>query len=142
MIKSFSNEYVFLSNFYSSIFVLGGKEYFTNEHYYQSQKAANEDDREAIRNMHTPGQAKRLGRKIKIIGVWEETKEMVMETGLRAKFDQNPPLKEELIETGDQEIQEGNYWNDKEWGVCLKTGEGKNKLGKLLMKIREEYIKE
>ena len=61
-----------------------------------------------------------------------------MEQGLRAKFEQNILLKTFLIETGDQELQEGNYWNDKEWGVCLKTNKGKNKLGKLLMKIRKE----
>lgn len=27
-------------------------------------------------------------------------------------------------------------WNDKFWGVCLKTGKGSNTLGKLIMEIR------
>ena len=29
-------------------------------------------------------------------------------------------------------------WNDTFWGVNLKTGEGRNELGKALMKVRAE----
>lgn len=38
----------------------------------------------------------------------------------------------------EKRITEGNYWNDKFWGVCLKSNQGQNHLGKLLMNIREE----
>ena len=37
------------------------------------------------------------------------------------------------------ELIEGNTWNDTYWGVC--NGVGKNTLGQLLMKIREEIRK-
>ena len=138
MIKSFSGIYEFLSNFYSSPFIIKGFKYYTVEHYYQCRKAKNIEDRKMIRTACSPSEAKQLGRRIEIIDNWEQTKELVMEIGLRAKFDQNPHLKRKLILIGSQIIQEGNYWNDKEWGICLKTNKGKNKLGKLLMKLQKE----
>ena len=142
MINEFKNAYRFLSNFYPSSFRLNNKTYTTVEHYYQSQKAEDKRDRETIRLARTPEKAKRLGRVVKTIDTWEETKELVMETGLKAKFDQNLILKKELISTGDNMLVEGNYWGDKYWGVCLKTNKGKNRLGKLLTKLRNEYRRE
>jgi predicted NAD-dependent protein-ADP-ribosyltransferase YbiA (DUF1768 family) len=58
-----------------------------------------------------------------------------MEYLLWLKFTQNI-FKDKLLSTGDIELIEYNYWGDKFWGVC--NGEGKNHLGKLLMKIREQ----
>jgi predicted NAD-dependent protein-ADP-ribosyltransferase YbiA (DUF1768 family) len=55
---------------------------------------------------------------------------------LQAKFAQHPDLVAKLIATEDEEIVEGNTWNDKFWGVC--DGEGMNHLGIMLMAIREE----
>jgi predicted NAD-dependent protein-ADP-ribosyltransferase YbiA (DUF1768 family) len=54
---------------------------------------------------------------------------------LQAKFAQNPDLLAQLLATGDQEIVEGNTWNDKFWGK--HNGEGMNHLGIMLMTIRE-----
>jgi len=47
-----------------------------------------------------------------------------------------------LKETGNQNIQEGNYWGDDYWGVDLKQNPnvGENHLGRLIMKIREELL--
>ena len=59
-----------------------------------------------------------------------------MEQILWAKFEQNPGLKEKLINTGDAYLEETNTWNDTFWGVC--KGKGQNNLGKILMKIRAE----
>ena len=56
----------------------------------------------------------------------------------RAKFFQNEDLGQKLMNTGDAVLIEGNYWGDRYWGVC--NGEGQNKLGKILMKIREELF--
>lgn len=69
----------------------------------------------------------------------EDIKLQVMEKALRLKF-QNPELRKKLIATGDKELVEGNPWGDRYWGVC--NGSGKNKLGKLLMKIRKELQEE
>lgn len=39
-------------------------------------------------------------------------------------------------------MKKGNYWGDKFWGVCLKTGEGQNYLGRIIKLIREKKINE
>ena len=44
-----------------------------------------------------------------------------------------------LINTGDAILIEGNTWGDTYWGVC--DGVGENRLGKLLMEVREECKK-
>jgi len=54
---------------------------------------------------------------------------------MRQKFKQ-PELKAKLLATGDAELIEGNHWGDIVWGVC--RGKGENRLGKILMKVREE----
>ena len=58
-----------------------------------------------------------------------------MLSGLRIKF-KNPELRSLLLATGNEELVEGNWWRDTYWGVC--EGVGQNKLGKLLMQVREE----
>lgn len=47
-----------------------------------------------------------------------------------------PKLRSQLLSTGTAELVEGNWWNDRYWGVC--NGRGENHLGKILMRIREE----
>ena len=68
---------------------------------------------------------------------WEEIKVDIMTELTRIKY-QNPELQQKLIDTGDQEIQEGNNWNDVFWGVDIETGKGQNILGKIIMMIRDE----
>lgn len=62
---------------------------------------------------------------------------VVMLNLLRIKFS-DPMLRQQLVDTGDAELVEGNAWNDTFWGVSLKTGMGKNWLGRLLMQVRDE----
>lgn len=61
-----------------------------------------------------------------------------MEEIVRAKFTQNESLKWRLIGTGDAYLEEGNTWGDTFWGVDAKTREGRNHLGRILMRIRKE----
>lgn len=58
-----------------------------------------------------------------------------MYEGLRHKFTQNKELKQKLLETGDRKIIEHTD-RDKYWGDG-GNGEGKNRLGILLMKLRD-----
>ena len=44
--------------------------------------------------------------------------------------------REKLLDTGNAELQEGNNWGDRYWGVDLKTGYGENRLGRIIMKVR------
>ncbi len=59
-----------------------------------------------------------------------------MYEGLRAKFSQNKELKDKLLATGQAKLVEHTD-RDKYWGDG-GNGEGKNRLGILLMKLRDE----
>lgn len=80
-------------------------------------------------------EAKRLGRTVGLRKDWELLKEEFMYAVCFAKFTQNKNLGRRLLATGDRMLIEGNTWGDTEWGVC--NGVGKNLLGKILMKVRE-----
>lgn len=69
---------------------------------------------------------------------WDIIKLQVMEDLLRIKFS-DPSFKKLLLATENEVLQEGNWWKDYFWGVDKTTGYGQNHLGKLLMKIRNEY---
>lgn len=137
IIDSFTGENYFLSNFYPVEVVYNGKLYPSSEHAYQAAKAVNDSDAELIRNAATPGESKKLGRVVKYRDDWDQVKDYAMECILRNKFS-NPDLEKMLLNTGDKYLIEGNYWNDTYWGICRGTGE--NRLGKLLMKIRNELV--
>lgn len=135
MIDCFDKEYAFLSNFYPSPITDGNLIFPTVEHYFQAAKTTNMEEYEAIAAAGTPGQAKRLGRKVTLRPDWEEVKDQVMLEALRKKFS-IPTLREQLLATENKYLIEGNTWGDKYWGVC--EGEGLNHLGTLLMRVREE----
>lgn len=145
MINKFDGEYAFLSNFHPSpiVFKEGNEEFVakTVEHYFQYMKTASVEEGIKILSTPTPGEAKRLGRKCVLRKDWEEIKDVVMLEALRKKF-AIPELKEKLLATGDECLEEGTWWHDNCWGNCYcekcKDIVGENRLGKILMKIREE----
>ena len=59
-----------------------------------------------------------------------------------AKFTQDENLKSRLLATGDKELVEGNAHNDRCWGMTYdkntKSWVGENRLGIVLMKLRED----
>jgi ribA/ribD-fused uncharacterized protein len=141
MINEFSAKYAFLSNFYPSEIFFVGMWFSTVEHAFLASKSPHQYEREKIRDAKTPGQAKRLGRSVRDFDVkqWDNQKIQVMRTCLWLKFKQ-PCFTEKLLETGTEELVEGNTWNDTFWGVC--RGKGENNLGKLLMEIRTKIQQE
>jgi len=142
-IDKFIDEEFFLSNFYISPFIYNGKEYKSVEHAFQAAKADNEPEQDWIRLMDTPGKAKRNGMKVHLRKDWESVKENIMLELLKIKFS-DPVLKMKLKDTKNYNLVEGNYWHDNFFGNCTcqncKDIEGKNKLGKMLMLIRQEII--
>lgn len=138
IIKEFQNEFRWLSNFAPVKIILDSIEYSSVEHAYMSAKS---DDQKwklfCSDSNNTPGKVKKASKTIKLVSNWEDIKVEVMGKCLEQKFSQEP-YKTLLKETGNKYIQEGNNWNDKFWGVCLKTNSGENNLGKLIMKIREK----
>ena len=85
-----------------------------------------------------PGKAKGVGRRVALRPDWEEVKAEIMYEIVLSKFTQHPELAEKLLETGDKTLVEGNSWNDTCWGVNLQTGQGENRLGVILMRVREK----
>lgn len=136
-ITSFRGEFDFLSNFYETSIEYGGLHFGSGEAAFQAQKCVDQAKKLTFQNMR-PSEAKRAGRRVLLRSDWEQVKVRLMEEIVRAKFTQNPELAHMLLVTGNRFIQEGNTWNDTFWGVDFKTGEGKNYLGIILMKIREE----
>lgn len=147
-IDSFTGGYEFMSNFYLHPVTYEGVLYNSNEVAYQAAKTLDPDERKLVRlapiiqrgeivgwKERTPGQSKKQGRKVTLRPDWEQIKIGVMEELVRQKF-QYHTLKEMLLSTGNDELVEGNYWNDRFWGVC--NGVGENHLGKILMKVRQE----
>ena len=133
----FREDYMFLSNFYEAPLIYDGIPYLSSEAAFQAQKCMMVEERHAFSELRT-GEAKRTGRQIPLRPDWEEVKRDVMEGIVRAKFSQNPELAKMLLDTGDQILLEGNTWHDTYWGMDLKTHEGENHLGRILMKIRQE----
>jgi ribA/ribD-fused uncharacterized protein len=141
-IVSFRGKYDFLSNFYPSEIEMDGIAYPTVEHAYQAAKTPDEDKRREVAALVKPGAAKAAGRRIKPPHNWREYNLELMTDLIRQKFTRYPDLREKLKATGDAELIEGNNWNDRFFGKCRdkKTGEwvGENKLGLMLMRVREE----
>lgn len=135
-ITSFSGKYRFLSNFYPSDVILDKCVYPTVEHAYQAAKTDFVGQRNLIQQASTPGGAKRLGRMVSMRPEFVENRIQIMLELVRQKFG-NPALRDSLMATCNQTLIEGNTWNDRFWGQC-PIGVGRNELGTILMKVREE----
>lgn len=133
IIDNFHGEHYFLSNFYEAPVVYMGLMFKNNEAAFQAAKCFSRASE--FQNL-PPNAAKRLGRQVQLVHNWEEIKDTVMYTVCKDKFTRNPELASKLLATGDAKLIEGNTWNDRCWGVC--NGVGENRLGKILMQIREE----
>lgn len=133
-INIFKGSYYFLSNYYESPLIYDGISYPTVEHAFQAAKTLDFNKRQEIAYQSTQGKAKRMGRHVQLRGDWENIKDSIMEELIIQKFTKNSYLKQQLLETGDKKLIEGNDWNDTYWGVC--GGIGENHLGRILMEVR------
>ena len=138
-VTHFRKEYGFLSNMYDCPVTYKGHTFGSSEAAYQAQRCANPKDAEQFVSM-SGRDAKITAKKVKTRADWDSVKAEIMEEIVRTKFTQNPELGKKLLATGNRELVEGNHWHDTYWGVC--NGVGKNMLGNILMKVREELQKE
>lgn len=129
--------YAALSNFAGSAFSLDGHIWRTMEHYFQAMKFEGSPQFERILGCGSPKQAKDLGqsRATPIRPDWDAVKEDIMLRGLRQKF-QHPELRALLLGTGKKRLIEDSPY-DGYWGIG-PNGKGKNRLGELLMRLRQE----
>ena len=132
------DDYGFMSNFAPYPFSDGSKIWPTSEHYFQAQKFLVPEIQEKIRQIASPMDAALEGRNRQnpLRPDWEEIKDKVMLQALRMKFSQHPEIAKELLSTGEAIIIEHKQ-NDAYWADS-GDGSGKNKLGLLLIQVREE----
>lgn len=146
-------DYRHFSNMSNHKITIDDVEYKTVEHYFQAMKAREFEDMEIynkILTTKTPKAVKAIGKKVANFKdeVWDKKKDDVMEKGVRTKFIQHPNLRQQLSETGDKIIGEASP-RDMYWGIGTSMTQSKskfpskwrglNKMGKLLMKLREEF---
>lgn len=137
--NSKSDLYKELSNFYESEFTIDGKVWKTVEHYFQHEKFPEDIDLQAkIYSAKTPAIAKRLGQTQSphFRSDWIDKRNEIMEKAIRAKFSQHPDLVKKLKSTGNAWLVEKSTVDDY-WG-CGRSGCGLNKMGHILMKLRNE----
>jgi hypothetical protein len=140
MIVSFSGEFRWLSNFASVKIILDGIEFSSTEHAYMSAKSESMEWKSFCAcHTNSAGQVKRKSKTISLVENWDEIKVSVMKDCIQQKFSQEP-FRTKLLQTNDEIIEEGNSWNDKFWGVDIKTRVGENILGKLIMEFRDSLI--
>ena len=142
MIKEFQGKFRWLSNFSPVRIEFEGRIFPSVEHAYMSAKSNSVEWKTQCSDpTNKPGFIKKQSKNVELVPNWNRIRVETMEILLKKKFEQEP-WKSWLLSTGHQELQEGNWWGDEFWGVNLKTGNGQNVLGKLIMKIREQIRKE
>lgn len=131
-----------------------GNKYHSVEQYYWYQKALHFNEKEVARtiiNSSSPTSARFIGlSKLNYNENVDWPAEEVMKEGCLAKFEQNTPLRKYLLKTGNTTLV-NCHPEDTFFGIGLfrfdrltnhpVTWKGSNKLGKLLMDIREQMSK-
>jgi ribA/ribD-fused uncharacterized protein len=152
-----NNKNGFLSQWYYSPFQDDeGIIYNCSEQYMMYHKAKLFNDNliaEYILNTTLPYEQKKLGKKVKNFNqkIWNEQCESIVFTANLLKFSQNPKLKEMLLNTKDTILVEASPY-DNIWGIGLSESDkraldskkwlGENKLGKILINVRNILKKE
>lgn len=132
--------YYNFTNFASSKIIIDGKTWPNVEQYYQAMKFTDPNIQEAIRHLPNPRAAfsytKQPHIQAQIRPDWRQINDKVMKKALQAKFKQNKHLAKELLATGNKILVEDSHL-DAFWGNG-NDNRGANKLGQLLMEVRQE----
>jgi ribA/ribD-fused uncharacterized protein len=143
------------SNFYPASYSINGIKFKTSEHGFMYDKALTFEDYKIaalILTAKTPRDAKDLGKKVKGFdnSIWNKCKEDIMFKHCYAKFSTIKKLRKELCKTNGLKLTEASP-RDRIWGIGFNRKSapkthpskwGKNLLGKTLVKVRNELLKE
>jgi ribA/ribD-fused uncharacterized protein len=131
-----------------------GNEYNCSEQYMMAQKALLFGDKEIFEEIMeepSPKFQKELGRKVKGFDskIWNDNAKKIVYDGCKLKFEQNPNLLNELLNTNGKYLVEASPY-DKVWGIGLgeddpliydpKNWKGTNWLGEVLTKLRDDIL--
>lgn len=137
-ITKFKGKHEFLTNMLECRVDVFDLTFNSAEAAYQAAKSKDPEVRKRIAAIKNPYKAKEAGKKIDKRSDWELVKVDVMEEVLRAKF-RDKRLRQLLVDTGKAKILHVNKHGDDFWGVIEDTQEGRNELGNILMKLRDEF---
>jgi len=135
----FTNAFYPFDNFSAHTVEIWAQVFYTAEHAFQWKKFESTDATLArqIKLAGSPWLVKKLSQTSKKLrSDWADIKVGIMTEIFRAKAAQHDDVQQMLISTGTKTIVE-NSPVDSFWG-CGKDGKGENKMGKILMKIRDE----
>eukprot|EP01103_Thecamoeba_quadrilineata_P010815 TRINITY_DN243_c1_g1_i3.p1 TRINITY_DN243_c1_g1~~TRINITY_DN243_c1_g1_i3.p1 ORF type:complete len:1196 (+),score=236.79 TRINITY_DN243_c1_g1_i3:5-3592(+) len=127
-------------------FVRDGKKWPSAEHYHQAMKFKGHPLEEKILKASTPAKAAYLGCDKTTHGDkrkdWADVREEIAYAAMSSKFRQNPAVMRKLLQTHPKELRFGSpkLKCDEYWGYS--QGKGKNRMGFLLMKLRDELVEE
>ncbi len=136
----YPREFFVFDNFSSFGLIMDGEFYPTVEHAYQSGKFVDSapEIADQIKKCLSAHDAQKIAfaNRDRQAPNWDEIKVEYMEKLLRKKLEQNPYVKQKLLQTKDFIICEDSP-KDSFWGIG-ENRDGQNALGKLWMKLREE----
>lgn len=145
----------YMSNWYLRDMVIGGKTYCCVEQYMMEQKAILFNDpviADQIMQTCNQQEMQDLGRAVKNFDpvIWDGYKQLIVYTGLLAKFEQNQDLLGQLLLTNTATPVECSR-SDKIWGIGMSINDpnvvnrqmwkGKNLLGFSLAAVRSEMMR-
>lgn len=138
MLKLAASGYDVFSNMAPYAIVIDGVRWPTSEHYYQAMKFTDASIREKIRRVQNPFVAAAVGndRGCPIRPDWEAVRVATMLRAMTAKFAQHADIRAMLMATGNRRLVDHTAADDF-WGEGI-DGKGRNMVGRLLMKIRDE----
>jgi ribA/ribD-fused uncharacterized protein len=150
--KKVAEEYGWMGNMAPYPIKLDGKVWLTSEALFQSMRYDDVSVKEMIRVEKSPMGAKMKAKKYKgqmVVVPMSELDVENMRKCVKMKFDQHPQLKRQLMNTKDafiyEDIGNRNGERHKFWGVkklSESEADGNNMMGKILMELRDEYLKE
>jgi len=144
IIGFYGREFYCFSNFSSFAVEWNGRVWPTAEHAYQAAHffGANQSLLvEKIYKSRSAYEAYKLAKANtdKVLVRWDHVKIVIMKDIVKHKLEQNPYVMRKLIQTGKKLIVEDSpkddFWG---WGP---DGNGRNELGKIWMRLREELVK-
>jgi ribA/ribD-fused uncharacterized protein len=129
-----------LSNFYMRTVLVEGSSYQSVEHYFQAQKFSAPAIISRVRNAVSAASAKEAAwtADSHVRPDWLTVREKVMLTALRFKVEQDKEVSSLLERTWPVPILEDSI-SDDHWGIGA-SGTGANKMGRLLMAVRDDLI--
>ncbi len=140
------------SQWYPHGFEVDGCHYSTAEHFMMAEKArlfGDDEHREAILAARAPGEAKKLGRRVRNFdpATWDANPVDIVTRGSAAKFASDDALRHYLVDSGHRVLVEASP-RDRIWGIGLgqhnpaasrpSQWRGSNLLGLALMRARAQ----